>query len=506
MSTTNTPATPGTPATETALLTKAKAGASLGPHIEGIAALLGVHPKDTALAMASVLGGIAGPYAGFVTPAGHRVPTGINVLRVGSGNPVIAALENVLLHPVRTRSRFLRGRANGMSRTLVDQWVYGAHGTNIKDRMASQMHPWMKERDHLLDEQQSSLIKSSLPHGQFDEQALQDPVYYAGRDDLLACMSAGIDHLPSVLFERLELVQIKSALRESLHRDALLFHPTGGIFGRAPLGSAKDETLAADCSGYLMGRDTAFEPVHRDQGHGTFEHARVHLWASVSPDRIGAILHTPSSSWNDVLRSCLVWDPSPLKTAGSLPTNSNGVITLFGQIVHQVLEARCFGANNRQLRLMLHRDSVEHYSRWRREFNECLVQVPASCREYTSQFHDLPERLLWLFLQLRQLPDKGAPAWGPLSAAFSTAQYAMEKHVEILQRAQAAQAETEANRALEAVTTILKRKGPCKLREMQRSSNNLHVSRLRPGLEQLQRQGLVAVDAEQRYFLTAKEN
>ena len=41
---------------------------SLGPHIESIAALFGIHPKDVAVAFASVLGGVAGPYAGFVTP------------------------------------------------------------------------------------------------------------------------------------------------------------------------------------------------------------------------------------------------------------------------------------------------------------------------------------------------------------------------------------------------------------------------------------------------------
>jgi hypothetical protein len=506
MSNTNSPPTSSTPVAVTSLLSKAKAATPFGPHIEGMAALFGIHPKDTALAVASILGGIAGPYAGFVTPTGHRVRTGINVLRLGASNPVAAALEDVLLHPVRTRSRFLRGRAHGMSRTLVDQWVFGAHGNNMKDRMASQMHPWMKERDHLLDEQQSSLIKSSLPQGQFDEQELQRPMHYAGRDDLPACMSAGIDHLPSVLFEHLELLQLKSALRESLHREALFFHPIGGMFGRSSLGTSKDEAFAADLAGYLLGRDTVFETVHRDQGHGTFEHARIHLWATVSTDRIGAILHAPMSQWNDVLRSCLIWDPSPSKTADPLSANCESVITLFGQIVQRVFEARCFGGNNRQLRLMLSRESAKYYPLWRREFNEYLVQLPESCREYTSQFHDLPERLLWMFLQFEQEQDRETPNWSPMRAAFCTAQYAMEKHLEILQRARAALAETEANRTLKTVTTILKRKGPCNLRAMQRSTDNLHASSLRPGLEQLQRQGLVDVDAQHRYFLTAKEN
>jgi len=122
-----------------------------------------------------------------------------------------------------------------------------------------------------------------------------------------------------VLFERLELSNLKSALQESIHREALFVLPVGGMFGRSTLGTSKDEALAADLAGYMMGRDVAFDPVHRDQGHGTFEHARAHLWATTSTDRIGAILNDRSSHWNDVLRSSLLWDPSPCTAASPLP-------------------------------------------------------------------------------------------------------------------------------------------------------------------------------------------
>lgn len=508
MSTANSTPTPCPPATGAAASAQATpAEVSLGPHIESIAAQFGIHPKDVALAMASVLGGIAGPYAGFVTPAGHRVRTGINVLRIGASNPAAAALEDVLLHPIRTRNRFLRGRAQGMSRTLVDQWVFGEHGSSIKDRKASQAYPWMRERDHGLAAQQYSQIRSSsFNPAQFDERGLQSPCFYAGLDEVPERTCAGTEHLPSVLFERLELSNLKSALQESIHREALFFLPVGGMFGRSTLGTSKDESLAADLAGYLMGRDVAFDPVHRDQGHGTFEHARAHLWATTSTDRIGAILNDPSSHWNDVLRSSLLWDPSPCTAASPLSGNGEDAVALFGQVVHRILEARCFGRNNRQLRLMLSKESAERYPIWRGRFSDHFVQKPESCREYITQFHDLTERLLWMFLQFQQVQDQGGTPWSPLVAAVRTAQYAVDKHVEILQKAQAALAAAEASRSLKTVSRILKRKGPCKMRELQRSSPNLHVANLLPGLELLRQQGLVNVDSQQRYCLAKAEN
>jgi hypothetical protein len=482
----------------------------LGPHLEGMGTLFGIHPKDVAVAVASVLGGIAGPYAGFVTPAGHRVRTGINVIRVGTSHRS-TALEDMLLHPVRTRSRSLRGHAQGLSRTLVDQWVFGEHGTRLKDRNASNTLPWMRERDHGLAAQQYSQIRSSpLNPVHFDERELQSPCFYAGRDEVPARMCAGPEHLPSVLFERLELCNLKSALQESLHREAIMFLPGGGMFGRAAMGTTKDEALAADLAAYMMGRDVVFDPVHRDQGHGTFEHARVHFWAATSTDRIGTVLNNSSSLWNEVLRSCLLWNPSLCTTAGQAPSGRDESLRAFGRIVQRVLDTRCIGRNNHQLRLSLPKDSAERYPMWRGRFDQHLVQTPESCREYIEQFHDLPERLLWMFLLFeqdqKQEQNFGNTEWSPMAAAFRTAQYTVDKHLEMLQKAQAAVAEAEASRSSKTVSGILKRKGPCTLRALQRSTNNLPVTKLHPGLELLKQQGRVGVDDQHRYYLTTKEN
>lgn len=488
---------------------RSDAEVQLGPHIESIAALFGIHPKDVAVAIASVLGGVAGPYAGFVTPVGHRVRTGVNVLSLGTSSPAASALEDLLLHPIRTRSRYVRGRAQGMSRTLVDQWVFGDHDTNSKDRTISQTYPWMNERDHKLAGQQYSAIKSTwFAPAEFDEQELPSALYYLGNHEAPPRVLTGSEHLPSVLFERLELSNLKNALHESIHREALFFQPSGGLFSRSTLSTTKDEALAADLAGYLVGKDVAFAPVHRDQGHGTFEHARVHLWGSVSAERIGAALHDLSSSWNDVLRSCLLWDATPWVSTNPLPACSRAAMKLFGRVVQRVLEMRLFGKNHHQLRLMLHPSSYTRYSRLRLEFDEHLVRVPETSRQYIVQFHDLPERLYWMFSLFRreEEQDPRGPKWSPITAAFCTAQHAIENHLERLQKARDMAAGAEASRSLKTLTAILKRHGPCNLRAMQRSSNNLRVSSLRPGLELLRSQGRVGVDDQHRYYLTTKEN
>lgn len=473
--------------------------ASYGTHIESISEYCGLHPADVALAITSVLSGTAGPYAGFVNPYGHRVRCGLNVVRTDASNLASSTLEDILLHPLRTRARFLRGRAAGMSKTLADHWAFGRHGG-----VAPKQPPlaWLLERGHKHASAQANLLKSDyLPADYFDEAELMSPLYYGGSEPLNVEASIGPTHLPSVMFERLALHELQPALNESLHREAFVCNPTASIFGSDCAGLAKEETEATKLADLLRGKDLSFPKVHADQGHGTFEHARVHLWATSSAERLGAILKS-TSAWNDVLKGCLLWDPSPL-SGGSSSLEGQKAIGHYNLVLHRALETRCFGRNNQQVRLGLSAESAAHYPKWRAKFQKVLAGVSAQDRDYTAQFHDLPERLIWMFMQFRR---KGEPAWSPLRAAFSTAEYAVQKHLRLLQCARMKQDEIEAQLSLQTVESVLKRKGPCKLRDLQRSTNNVHVARLRPGLDLLQQQGRLAVDEQNRYVLIPAEN
>jgi hypothetical protein len=60
----------------------------------------------------------------------------------------------------------------------------------------------------------------------------------------------------------------------------------------------------------LRGRDTEFSPLHSDQGPGTFEHARVHLWATMTLERLGNTLQDEGIPWNAPYDQCLLWNGS----------------------------------------------------------------------------------------------------------------------------------------------------------------------------------------------------
>jgi len=93
-------------------------------------------------------------------PAGHRVRTGINVLRIGASNPSAATLEDVLLH------RFVFEAAIcGVARKEcpVRWWTNGCSPARLQHQ-GSKGKPSlsvMREQDHALAEQQQSLIQSS---------------------------------------------------------------------------------------------------------------------------------------------------------------------------------------------------------------------------------------------------------------------------------------------------------------------------------------------------------
>lgn len=121
----------------------------------------------------------------------------------------------------------------------------------------------------------------------FDEISLGGSMMYLGRDGNPVRSSLGAVHLPAFFFEGTSLDKVATALSESIHREALLLMPAGGVFDPFHKLSPEDEPLARDLVALLSGRDTEFAPLHPDQGLGTFEHARGHLWAAVTLKRLG---------------------------------------------------------------------------------------------------------------------------------------------------------------------------------------------------------------------------
>ena len=473
-------------------------GCPFGAHIEVLAGHFGIQPADFALAIAGILTNIAGPYAGFVAPTGNRIRPHLNILNTAAARPRVKTMEERLFHPLRLRLNWLRQRASSQSRTLLDRWVFGDHDPDKASASVGERHLWMKQHRHELDITQEEIFNgASMPAIQFDEYRLASGHLVAREDGEVERTSPGPAYLPSVCFEGITLGQLGSALKESLHRQPLLVHPVLGILQQAERRADADETVAAELVTYMRGRDCQFAPVHPDQGPGTFEHALVQLWADTTLDRVGEILQEPESSGNDLLKLCLLWEPTRWKTPSTWLQYVPSAFKCYADTMHRLLNLRCFSRNKSQQRLMLPRDDALSFCSQQDEFLDFLDKSETVDKSFVTQFHDLPARLLWVFLQFRQEHEK---PWS-MNAAFCTAMHAVRMHKQLLQKSRNKHAELRAHKSMEAVIKILSEKGPSNMRDMQRSKNKWRAAYFEPGLKMLQQQGRLQVDEQRRYAL-----
>lgn len=451
--------------------------------------------------MAGVLGNIAGPYAGLVDSTGGRVRPHLNLVYTGTQTPRWQMLENRLFQPLRKRADWLRQSASTQSRTLNDRCVFGSYGEkdNTKSNVRHQF--WLNEPDAKLNEVQRLAITSrGLPMDQFNESDLMRGDRCLSREIDPVRLSPGPAHLPSYFFDGLALSQTSSALNESIHREPFLCHPSGGIFDLLNERCTKDEPLALELTEWLRGKDTQFAALHPDQGHGTFEHARVHLWAALSLERIGATLHEGKSNWKTLFSQCLLCEPSTWGDRQAVHHDVAEAWQHFDSKVQDILAYRCFGSIDVQMRLRVGDKADSTYWDWQYKYLDRLAQISASNPAYINQFHDLPSRLLWAFMLFSK---KGEEAWA-MKAAFNTALDAARKHHQLIQQAELKHADQLALKAIEQVTAILKQKGPIKLRDMQRSCNNRSAGYFKPALTLMQQQGRLRIDEAKLLHLVAQ--
>lgn len=495
--TSDTPAIPllPSPGTSQALT---KPGVPFGRYIEGIATEYSLHPVDVAIGIAGVLTNIAGPNAGLVDSGGGRVKPHLSLLRIGSTASRLHLLEKRLFHPLRTRANWLRQSASSHSRRLADIWTF-AGGAPPAGGMKHEDLPdfFRQRRDKASEGQEMLFTERGLNPQVFDEKSLSGSMMYLGRGGNPVRSSPGAVHLPSMFFEGTSLEKVATALNESIHREALLWMPTGGVFDPFHKPSPKDETLARNLAALLRGHDAEFAPLHPDQGPGTFEHARVNLWASMSLERLGDTLQDESSPWNALYDQCLLWDGSEGRAAQDKKYKAVKEWRLYDQLVHELLEMRCFGSIQMQSRIPIPPDYQQMFQKTQNGYLALLEDTLSSESSNIAQFCDLPERLMWVFLQFKR--DKEEFWCG--KAAFTTALYAARMHAAMLKQAREMYAQRHLLKSAEQVTAILSRKGPCKVRDLQRSCNKRSADSFKPVLNLLQQQGRVRFDPDNRLQL-----
>lgn len=493
----DTPASPPVPSTGASqLLTKP--GVSYGRRIEGIAIECGLHPVDVAIGIAGVLTNIAGPHAGLVDSSGGRVKPHLSLLRIGSTAPRLHLLERRLFHPLRTRANWLRQSASSHSRRLADVWTFCGGALSSDGKNHGRLPDFFLQRRDKANEQQEMLFKEcGLNPQMFDEISLTGSMMYMARGGNPVRSGPGVVHLPSFFFEGTSLDKVSTALNESIHREALLLMPVGGVFDSFYKPSTKDETLVRTLLPLLRGHDAEFAPLHPDQGPGTFEHARVSLWASMSLERLGDTLQDESSPWNGLYEQCLLWDGSTGKPAQDKMYKADKEWRHYDQLVHELVGNRCFGTIQMQSRIPIPPDYQQCFQKLQNQYLTILEEILPRESSHIAQFCDLPERLMWVFLQFHR--DKEEFWCG--KTAFTTALYAARMHTAILKKAREMYTLRTLLKSAEQVTAILSRKGPCKVRDLQRSCNKRSADSFRPVLDLLQQQGRVRVDPDNRLQL-----
>ncbi|WP_395730444.1 hypothetical protein [Prosthecobacter sp.] len=492
-----TPAIPPSPNTDTSE-TLNKPGVSYGARIEGIAIEYSLHPVDVAIGIAGVLTNIAGPHAGLVDSCGGRVKPHLSLLRIGSTASRLHLLERRLFHPLRTRANWLRQSASSHSRRLADMWTFPSGAPPSGGMKHGGLPAFFHQRKENANEGQEKLfLERGLDSQVFDEARLTGSMMYFGLGGNPVRSSPGAVHLPSFFFEGISLDKVATALNETIHREALLLMPAGGVFDPFHKLSTKDEALVRNLVALLRGRDVEFAPLHPDQGPGTFEHTRVNLWAAMTLERLGDTLQDESSPWNALYDQCLLWDGSTGTATLDKEYKAVEAWRHYDHLVNDLLERRCFGPMQMQSRLPIPPDYQQMFQRTQNEYLALLEEALPRDSSQVVQFCDLPERLMWVFLLFR---DDRESFWCG-KAAFTTALYAAKMHANMLKQAREMYTVRNLLKSAEKVTSILNRKGPCKVRGLQRSCNKQSADSFKPALNLLQQQGRVRVDPDNRFQL-----
>src|SRR4051794_10897395 len=117
-----------------------------GHVIGAIAAASGVSVLEAAVGVASVIGGIGGPNAGVVGPAGEFIHAGFNLLVTGRDIPSWRRAQEILLEPVGACQQVLRRISQATRPERLDHLQFSAAVDGTHDIVAQSKRGIFEQR------------------------------------------------------------------------------------------------------------------------------------------------------------------------------------------------------------------------------------------------------------------------------------------------------------------------------------------------------------------------
>ncbi|RBP35668.1 hypothetical protein DES53_12036 [Roseimicrobium gellanilyticum] len=458
---------------------------TFGNHLCGMSCTLGLPVEEVALCVAGVLANVTGPLSGLVTKGGAGISQGVNLISVGELSHRSQRLAEHLFRPLHSLQDFMRHAAHRTSRVWGDMYLSGPESlktwrealavrpTEIHTRLVQMLEATVNDLN----------AGDTLPMG-WDSPVDPMPSHDGKHTEMLLRERVpGVRHLPSFVLRPGSLNELPGMMADVVEQHAFVLDPEGRLFEQNDADGAKWGSHARYLSQLMGGKDVPMPRLHQDQGNGKLVRGRIALFSSLSPERVAEILgEAGAGTEKPVLEEAILWAPSECKVR---PLQSGGTQAVWGTY-KGILERLVNDRAARKGTIVQHSPHLMHQlEELDAEMVRLLDATPPELRRYMRPFAALVQKLSWAFTVLGI--DEGRLS----KAVQATTAYAVERHVALLKAAFAQVQVQRAARFARQIQSILKAKGPCNARTLQRSIFQSRRSDIDAGLERLMSAGQV---------------
>lgn len=350
-----------------------------GHVIGSIAAASGASVLESALGVATLLSGIAGPRAVIQGPSGEKLDPGINLIIAGAHSAPWSRAEQLLVEPINRHQRMLRDLSRSTKSERLDhlQFVnYASDNTNKAVQIT-------KEAEH-------------------PEEALHGLSVLSGVGREFAAMRQ-----PTLILRSPDLRAFEAALPEVLDRAPLLYYSSGRLLSEL-LRKHPDKNwiaLGSHVAAALGGQDQAFEKGDERLGPGTMELVKANLMLTCTRADLEAALSSESESLHRILGKSLLVDPSVIKQPRLTATSQTLKYGYqeYNAAVQLALHRRRSGA---EIHCKPKDAQLAKLGEFEAETGTWLAALPENLRPFFSDTLTLPYRLLWTFLTVKTFHEQ----------------------------------------------------------------------------------------------------